>query len=67
MPSLLLLMIENDEEETAEVDLRKLRRCTESVERVFKVDELGVEGVIKDGAALEGDGGLQGPGQVEDW
>lgn len=60
-------MIENDEEETAEVDLRKLRRCTESVERVFKVDELGVEGVIKDGAALEGDGGLQGPGQVEDW
>jgi len=66
MPSLLLLMIESDEEETAEVDLRKLRRCTESVERVFKVDELGVEGVIKDGAALEGDGGLQGPGQVED-
>lgn len=65
MPSLLLLMIESDEEETAEVDLRKLRRCTESVERVFKVDELGVEGVIKDGAALEGDGGLQGPGQVE--
>ena len=60
-------MIESDEEETAEVDLRKLRRCTESVERVFKVDELGVEGVIKDGAALEGDGGLQGPGQVEDW
>ena len=59
-------MIESDEEETAEVDLRKLRRCTESVERVFKVDELGVEGVIKDGAALEGDGGLQGPGQVED-
>jgi len=66
MPSLLLLMIESDEEETAEVDLRKLRRCTESVVRVFKVDELGVEGVIKDGAALEGDGGLQGPGQVED-
>ena len=65
MPSLLLLMIESDDEETAEVDLRKLRRCTESVERVFKVDELGVEGVIKDGTALEGDGGLQGPGQVE--
>ena len=58
-------MIESDDEETAEVDLRKLRRCTESVERVFKADELGVEGVIKDGAALEGDGGLQGPGQVE--
>jgi len=49
MPSLLLLMIESDEEETTEAGLQKLRRCTEKVENELSVDELGVEGVTKGG------------------
>jgi len=41
MPSLLLLMIERDEEEGG---LQKLRRWRGRVEREFRVDELEVEG-----------------------
>jgi len=49
MPSLLLLMMESDEEETAEGGLQKLRRCTERVERELRVDELGVGAETKGG------------------
>jgi hypothetical protein len=67
MPSLLLLMMEREEEETEERVLRMVRRGREEVESVFKVEELGVEGVIREGTALEGGGEGQRLARVERW
>lgn len=59
IPSLLLLMMESEEEETEDIVRRRLRRCVENEESVFNVEELGVEGVVKDGTAVEGGGEVQ--------
>lgn len=59
IPSLLLLMIDNEEEETDEMVRRRARGCEEKDETVFKVDELGVEGLAIEEALLEGDGEVQ--------
>jgi hypothetical protein len=53
---LLLLMMEREEDEADETVRRKLRRWIDTEERVFKVDELGVEGEIRDGTVLEAGG-----------
>lgn len=52
-------MIDSEEEETDEMVRRRARGCEEKDETVFKVDELGVEGLAIEDALLEGDGEVQ--------
>lgn len=59
IPSLLLLKIDNEDEETDEIVRRRARGCEEKDETVFKVDELGVEGLVKEDALPEGGGEVQ--------
>lgn len=67
MPSLLLLKIDNEEEETDETVRRRTRGCEEYEDSVFKVEELGVEGLIRDGTGLEGGGEVQRLGRADRW
>lgn len=55
MPSLLLLINDSEDEETDETVRRMAWRCEVKEERVLRVEELGVEGLINEGIVLGGE------------
>jgi hypothetical protein len=56
---LLLLKIDSEDEDTEEAVRRMILRCETDEERVLRVEELGVEGLINEGKGLGEEGRLR--------